>query len=171
MINKNIFIRQAGVKDLGDVLRLNLDLFKKEYKEYDKSLNLRWVYKDGKKYFKDRIIKKDGFVEVVEIDGKIIGYLCGGISEREFYRKKAKYAKLENMFIQDNFRGKGIDARLVKNFIDWCKKNKIGYISVTTSVQNKQAINFYRNTGFKDYNLTLEMIISTQIKTIKTMVP
>lgn len=154
-----VMIRKAGIKDLEDILRLNFDLFKKENKEYDKSLNLDWTYGEGKKYFRDRIIKKDGFAEVAEVERRVIGYICGGISERKFYRKKAKYAELENMLVEDNFRSSGIGTKLTKNFINWCKDNKIDYISVTASAQNKQTVDFYRKFDFKDYSLTLEMNI------------
>ncbi len=113
-MRNNILIKRAGIRDLKDILRLNFDLFKKEQIEYDKSLNLKWTYNEGKKYFKDRIVKKSGFVEVAEVKGKIIGYLCGGISDRLFYRKKAKYAELENMLIErQRNRGK-IGGRFYK---------------------------------------------------------
>lgn len=156
-MKNNFIIRKAEKKDLEDVLRLNFDLFKKEYREYDKSLSLKWTYGVGKKYFKDRITKKDGFVEVVENNNKIIGYMCGGMSERLFYRKKARYAELENMIIDKKLRGKGIGKRLTKDFINWCKKNKADYIFVTAFAKNESALNLYRKSGFKDYNLTLEM--------------
>jgi len=155
---KNEFkIRKATIKDLNDVLRLNFDLFKKEYKEFDKSLDMNNTYsKEGKKYFRDRIIKKDGFVEVLEYKGKIIGYLVGGLSKKVDYRIKAKYAEAENMLIEKEYRGQGLGAKLMKGFISWCKENKVDYISLTASAGNKYAIEFYRSMGFKDYNLTLE---------------
>lgn len=156
-MENDFIIRKAKRRDLEDILRLNFDLFKKEYKEYDKSLNLKWTYGMGKKYFKDRITKNDGFVEVVENNGKIIGYMCGGTVERLFYRKKAKYVELENMLIDKKFRGKGIGKKLTKDFINWCKKNKVNFIFVTAFAKNEPTLNFYRKLGFKDYNLTLEM--------------
>jgi len=157
-MKKDILIRKANIGDIESILKLSSDLFKKEYKEYDKSLNLEWTYNEGKKYFKDRIVKKDGFVEVAEAKGRIIGYLCGGISERKFYRIKAKYAELENMLVEESFRGSGTGTRLTEYFINWCKENKVDYVSVTASAGNNQTINFYRKLGFKDYNLTLEMV-------------
>jgi len=63
-------------------------------------------------------------------------------------------------YTKKKFRGKGLGSKLTKDFIDWCKKNKVNYISVTASNQNKSALNFYRNSGFKDYELTLEMILN-----------
>ncbi|MEK7150328.1 MAG: GNAT family N-acetyltransferase [Patescibacteria group bacterium] len=156
-MENDILIRKADIRDLKDILRLNFDLFKKEHKEYDESLNLEWTYDEGKKYFKNRIVKESGFAEVAEAKGRIIGYLCGGISDKLVYRNTAKYAELENMLVEENFRGVGIGARLTENFINWCKENKVDYISVTASAENKQTVDFYRKLGFKDYTLTLEM--------------
>ncbi len=55
------------------------------------------------------------------------------------------------------FRGKGIGRKLTENFVNWCKKNKVEYITVTAFAKNKQAIDFYRKLGFRDYELDLEM--------------
>ena len=132
MENK-ILVRKAAMADLKDVMNLNFHLFEKEYKEFDKSLDLEWTYKKGRKYFKDRITGKGGFVEVAGNNGKVVGYLCGGISKALPYREKARYAELENMFIVKEFRGKNIGVKLMKDFINWCKENKIDYISVRAS--------------------------------------
>lgn len=156
-MKNNFIIRKARIGDLKDILGLNFNLFKKEYKEYDKSLDLSWTYGLGKKYFKDRIVKRDGFAEVIEIDGKIIGYLCGGIVKGLFYRRKAKYAELENMFIDKKYRGKGLGKKLARDFINWCKRNRVDYISLTAFAKNVQALGLYRKLGFKDYNLSLEI--------------
>jgi len=156
----NFTIRKATIKDLKDILSLHLKLFKNEYQEFDKSLNMNWTYGEGKKCFKDRIIKKSGFVEVVENKRKIVGYLCGGIKKRLSYRKKAKYTELENMFIIKKFRGKGLGTALVTDFINWCKKNKVDYISIAASAQNNLGIRFYKKAGFEEYDLILEMKLS-----------
>ncbi len=153
----NFIFRKATAKDLKAILGLNLDLFKKEYREFDKTLNLKWTYTQGKKYFRDRITKKDGFVEIVENKREIIGYLCGGISQRQSFRRNAKYAGLENMLILKKFRSKGFGAKLTRDFINWCKNNKVNYISVTASAQNKMGIRFYKKQGFKEYDLTLQI--------------
>ena len=163
-MENNFEIRKASIKDLEHILRLNHELFKEEFKKFDKTLNLNWTYsKKAKKYFRERVTKRNGFVEIVENNGKIIGYLCGGISEQlfYFYRQKAKHAELENMMIDKKFRGKNLGTKLSKNFMKWCEKNKIDYISVDASAGNEKTLNFYRKLGFKDYDLTLEMKIKT----------
>lgn len=165
-MKNNFKIRKANIKDLEHILRLNQELFNEEFKKFDKTLNLNWTYSNkAKKYFRERITKRNGFVEIVESDEKIIGYLCGGISEQlfYFYRQKAKHAELENMLIDKKCRGKNLGTKLAKNFVEWCKKNKVDYISVSASAGNKKSLNFYKKLGFKDYDLTLEMKIKSPI--------
>jgi ribosomal protein S18 acetylase RimI-like enzyme len=154
---EEIIIRKATSKDLGDVLRLNFYLFKKEHKEFDKSLNMQWTYgKKGKNYFKKRTSGKEGFCVVAEKSGKLVAYLCGGLNNWG-YREKAVYAELENMIVYKELRGKGIGTKLTKEFFKWCKEKRVKYINVTASAQNTNGIEFYRSLGFKDYNLTLEI--------------
>lgn len=156
---EKIIIRKAETKDLADIFRLNLDLFKKEHKEYDDKLNLNWTYgKVGKGYFKKRIFEKDGFVVVAENDGKIVGYLCGGIKTRPFdYRKIKKYASLENTVVDKKFRNHGIGKKMAGEFLKWCQEKKADCVSVDVKAKNEKAKRFYRKLGFKDYNLFLEI--------------
>lgn len=155
---EKITIRKANIRDLGDILSLNLDLFKREYREYDKRLNLKWTYgKVGKSYFKKRVSGKNGFVLVAEDAGEIIGYLCGSVQKCPYdYRIIRRFAELENMIVNKKFRGKGIGEKLVQKFLKWCKDEKVNVISVNSSIQNEKGIAFYRKMGFKDYSLTLE---------------
>jgi diamine N-acetyltransferase len=156
---EKITIRKANESDLKDILRLNLDLFKKEYKEYDKKLNLKWTYgKMGRTYFKKKISEKNGFTFIAENEGKIIGYLCGSLHKSPYdYRIIKNYAELDNMIVDKKFRGKRIGEKLVKEFLKWCKGKKADCISVNASAQNEKGIEFYRKMGFKDYSLTLEI--------------
>jgi len=155
-----IEIKNATVKDLNDILRLNFELFKKERQEYDKLLDMNWTYTEGKKYFLSRITKKDGFVIVAKYKKKSIGYLCGGVRKMEAYRIQKKYAELENMFLEKKFRGQGLGTKLAQKFFDWCRENKIERVSVSTSFMNNESVRFYEKLGFKGYTIILEMKLS-----------
>lgn len=155
---KDIIIRKAKIKDLDDILRLEYKLFKEIHKKYDKSFNLGWPLSEkGKKYFKDRITKVSGFSEVAEYDGNVIGFLSCSLYKQLFYRKEAKCAWLEDVFIEKKFSGRGIGRNLVKHFIKWCKDKKVRNIFVTTNAKNSKALTFYKKSGFKDYEITLEI--------------
>jgi len=152
-----IIIRNATIEDLEKVQELNLELFKKEHKEFDPLLNLEWTFgEEGTKYYQDRISKDDGCVLVATSNNEIVGYLCGGIIKAEKYRNLPTVAELENTLILKEFRSKGIGKQLYEKFIAWCKTKNVGKIRVEASAQNELAIKFYRNNGFKDYTLILE---------------
>ncbi|TRZ77843.1 GNAT family N-acetyltransferase [bacterium] len=159
MLDKKFTIEKAKKEDLNDILNLNSDLFKKEYKDFDDSMDLDWTSsKEGQNYFSGRISNsEEGCLYVAKFDKKVIGYLCGGIGKTESYRKEAKCAELENMFVKEKFRNQRIGEKLVEKFINWCKEKLVDHASVTASVQNSLAINFYKKSGFEEYNLVLEM--------------
>ena len=157
-INKSdIQIIPASLQHLKEIQKLNKMLFEKEYREYDKRLNLEWTFGEvGTAYYKKRISEKDGCVIVALVDKKIVGYLCGGIAKSYAYRKLPKVAELENMFVLEKYRSYGIGTVLYKAFILWCKTQKVKMVNVHTSAKNTRAIAFYRKQGLKDYTLVLE---------------
>lgn len=153
----NPIIRKADINDLKEVQNLNLSLFKSHI-EYDKQLDLNWPFSnEGTEYFSERISSEDGCVLVAEIQDEIVGYLCGGIREPETYRKIDKAAELENMFINPNHRSKKVGSKLISEFLNWCKSQKVQKVKVEASAQNHLAINFYKKNNFNDYSLSLEL--------------
>lgn len=152
----DIKIRQANINDLNSIQELNNKLFKKEYKEYDSSLEVGWTYSSaGENYFKN-IIKNNYAVVAVDKD-KIIGYLAGNIHMYGSYT--TKLAELENMFVKPEYRNRKIGSKMIEKFINYCKEQGITEIRVTAYLQNEQAIEFYKKHGFQN----LEVILNQKI--------
>lgn len=148
-------IQSATIENLKDIQDLNHQLCIKENKEFDATINPAYpIQKQGEEYFKDKI--KNGCTLIAVVDGKVIGYLVGGISDVEDYRNISKIAEAENMFILEEYRSMGIGKKLLQEFTEWCKSKKAQRIKAVASAQNKRAIEFYRREGFKDYDLVLE---------------
>lgn len=153
----NIFIRKATIEDLQNVQLLNLQLFSKEQKEYDSSLDLQRTFsKVGTKYYQDRILKNNGCVLIAITNDNIVGYLCGSIKKAEDYRKLSNIAELENTFVLEKYRSKGIGQKLYDEFIKWCKEKKASKVRVETFAKNDLTIKFYKNQSLQEYQLTLE---------------
>lgn len=153
-------IREATIKDLPKIQDLNLQLFKKEYAEFDPTLDCEWTYgAAGTDYFKERITKDNGCALVATYDNRIVGYLVGAIINKKEYRKVGKMAELENMFILPKYQRFGIGSKIFNEFKAWCKSKQVVRIKVVASAQNAQGINFYRKNGFSDHDLTLEQNI------------
>jgi GNAT superfamily N-acetyltransferase len=156
-MRNDILFRKATVADLKDIQRLNHALFVKENSEFGSLLYKKYPYsRAAKGYFLWRIgIRRSGFVEVALYRKKIVGYLCGGLSRRKNFFIPAKYAEIENFFVESKHRGKGIGTTLVADFIRWCKDKNVDYVSVTASVKNKNGLNLYRRFGLRDTDITL----------------
>ncbi len=149
-------IEQATIDDLKDIQNLNFLLFKKEHDEFDNTLNCEWTMsEEGKKYFTARI--NGGCLLVARVDNKIVGYLNGGIhNKKTSHRTIPVFAELENMFVLDEYRNKGIGTKLYLAFENWCKSKGAQRIQLFAFSRNIAGINFYRKNGLDEYGVVLE---------------
>lgn len=152
---KGVKTRRARPSELKIIQDLNYTLFQSD-KERDEFLNHRWPYiKDGKEYFKKRIAGKNGICLVAEVDGKVVGYLAGGLKKVRSWRP-VKRTELENMLVIEKFRSKGIGDKLVKEFLKWSKEKGVKRAQVVAYVTNVRAIKFYKRMGFAPESISLE---------------
>ncbi len=152
-----MIIRQATLKDFNALQELEHQLFLKEFKDYDLTLNCNWLFsEEGIKDLKTYITKKSQCAFIAEENNKLLGYLMGSIQKAQSWRKTMKKAKLESFFVLKEFRNQSIGSKLNKAFNNWCTENKVNLVEVVVSAQNEAATRFYRKDGFKDYELTLE---------------
>ncbi|MEA2064723.1 MAG: GNAT family N-acetyltransferase [Patescibacteria group bacterium] len=150
-------IKFATIENLKDIQKLNLMLFKKEFDEYDKTLNCEWTFADdGENHFKKRIIKNDSCALVAYTNNKIVGYLVGSIQKKSSSRILPIFAELENMFVLDNYRCNQIGNKLFKSFIDWCKSKNVKKLRVIAYAMNIRAIKFYKKNNLVERSLILE---------------
>jgi len=156
---KNVNIKVAGMADLEVIQRLYFLLFKKEQKDFDSTLNINWPFStDGEKYFREVLSGKIGCAWLAVLNNRVIGYLIGVVKEGvPTSRSIKKRVVLDNMFVLEEFRDKGVGRSLVKEFISWAKREGADNLRVTAFAGNQRAIKFYRRCGFKDYNHTLEI--------------
>lgn len=152
---KDIIIRQATLSDLKSIQKLNYELFKLENENFDPTLIVDWpLSEEGKNYFEDLI--KNEYVIIAIEDENIIGYLAGTINEKGSY-ELIQYGEINNMLVDNNYRGFGVGKQLINCFKEYCKSKSIKNLKVVASAKNKKAIDFYKKQGFEDFNLTLTM--------------
>ncbi len=126
-------------------------------KDFDNTLNCEWTFsKDGEEYFKEHLTNENYCVFLAYCDNQIVGYLAGGLAKKGSKRIINNLAELGNMMVLEEFRTKGIGAKLYQAFLEWCKLKGVGRLRVVASAQNLRGINFYRKNGFTDYDLILE---------------
>jgi GNAT superfamily N-acetyltransferase len=149
-----ITVRLAKTEELKQVQDLNHQLFLSDARHFD-DLNINWPYEEGERYFRDRIAGKGGVCLVAEKDGAIVGYVMGGWSHLNFSAYKGKRAELENIYVVEGERNKGVGARLVKELFEWCRQNGATHVMVDAYAPNLRAIQFYESQGFEPYSNVL----------------
>jgi len=94
------------------------------------------------KYFKRY---PQGFI-VAEDRGKILGYAIGEMRNRVPAKRVGEFVSLA---VKPEFRKKGIGRELTNFLINLFEKEGVKNISLNVRAENKIAISFYKNLGFK----------------------
>lgn len=54
-----------------------------------------------------------------------------------------------DVFVEEEFRGKGVGKLLLEKAEDYCRKSGYSRIALSVSATNNTAINLYRRTGYQ----------------------
>jgi GNAT superfamily N-acetyltransferase len=135
----NIKIRKATKKDSNDVIRLIKELA--DFEKLDPPDR-----KATKNLVKD-IYKKNSPIKVLVAEHKkqLIGYAFYFYTYSTFLAKKTLY--LEDIYVSNNFRGKGTGKIFFDEIIKKAKKNKCGRMEWHVLDWNENAIKFYKKLG------------------------
>ncbi|MBD3259539.1 GNAT family N-acetyltransferase [Candidatus Woesearchaeota archaeon] len=118
-----------------------IDKLDKKYFRSQKHYNLlnRWI-KDRKR-----------LILVAEEKGKIIAFFNSYIMERAPFLQKVGY--MAEGYVDPKHRRQGTAAMLVTRTRDWFRKNKLKWIVLSTHSLDKGANRFWRNRGYKAFNI------------------
>jgi len=136
-------IRRANINDSSKLNELLTKLIKDE-KKYDNNINENYVVNS---YYEYIIPKEHNIILIAESSNKIIGYLYGYIID-DGSTVINKVAKMDALFIEEEYRHFGIGSSLINEFKKIIKKENIKYIEVSVCNDNKDAISVYKNNGF-----------------------
>ncbi len=155
-----LIIRKATADDLSYVQQLCDELIQVS-NTFDPHYNLRWSFEpDGIKYLTSRIFDIQCVCFLAIWEERIVGYVTGAVLPIRLWRP-IKQIELENLYIQKNYRKKGIGTRLVKELFLWGKEQKAQRVVVTTEAIDKHAIAFYQRNNFSPLHLKLEAVLDT----------
>ena len=137
-----ITVRPAERSDSNEILRLINELA-----EFEK---LAPPDSNGKRrLINDAFSEKPLFnVLLAESNNNILGYAFYFFTYSSFLARKTLY--LEDIFISQEFRNKGIGKLFFKNLLKIAKKNKCGRMEWVVLDWNKNAIEFYTKLGAEE---------------------
>jgi ribosomal protein S18 acetylase RimI-like enzyme len=90
--------------------------------------------------------KAKNIILIAEDKRKIIGFVSASLIDYAFYR----YGYIEELFVEENSRGKGAGAYLIRSIVREMKRMGANTLFVTTEKSNKGAIGLYKKSGFLD---------------------
>lgn len=130
-------IREAGREDMPQVLELI-----KELAAYEKASNEVTITVED--------LEKEGFEEgnfkcfVADVEGKIEGM---ALVYFRFSTWKGRTVHLEDLIVREKMRGTGLGGALYQRVVQYGYDNGVKRVEWVVSEGNKNAIQFYENTG------------------------
>lgn len=158
-LKNKIFIREMEFEDLKNVFELGETLFTAE----------KWtnLYRTWDEYeIMERFISDGDLCLVAENDdGKIVGFAIGSVIQKR--RSAWSYGYLIWIGIDTNLKNLGIGKKLINRMIKLFKAKKARILIADTSIENQDAIHFFKKIGLKheEGHIYLSMNLSKGKKT------
>ncbi len=122
----DFLIRRFRVEDLPEVARLVESAFRERY-DPQMYINLHQSWPDG--------------LQVVEHEGRLIGFLLGMISG-------PRQARVLLLAVEPTYRNLGLGSRLLNSFLDAARALPADVVTLEVRMSNQRALVFYYRLGF-----------------------
>ncbi len=148
-----IIIKSATIENLDILLTFEQGIIDAErpFDETLKSGNIN--YYD----LREMILDSEIEVAIALVDSKIVGSGYAKIMEAKPYYTFSKYAYLGFMYTHMNFRGLGINSRIIEYLKEWCVSKNISEMRLDVYDINLSAIKAYEKFGFKRDMVTMRI--------------
>ena len=148
-------IRKATIKDFEKLKKIKI-LSKKEELKYSETLKpiveTKHIYYE---YLRLDLTKPNRAIFIAEEDNKVTGIiLCKFFKPLRIVKHNIK-GHISNLYILKEYRKKGVAKKLVKEAIEWLKKQNVPHISLEIHTENLPAQSLYHNFGFKNYTIKM----------------
>ncbi len=144
---ENIVIRNAVLDDLPVLLEFEQELIKAE-RPFDPTIRPDPVnYYNLSDYISDETIK----VVVAQHRDQVVGSGYAMRKKARPYLDHKEYAYLGFMYVSPEFRGKGINQRIIHNLLDWARGQGLHEVRLTVYHDNLPAIKAYEKSDLQSH--------------------
>ena len=152
---KDIHVRPALLEELPTLLEFEQGIITAE-RPYDPTLaNNPISYYD----IKAMIESENAEVVVAIVDDKVVASAYAKIVEAKPYFKHSHYAYLGFMFTEPEYRGQGINRKIIEYLNIWAKSKNLNEVRLQVYDENDSAVRAYEKAGLKKYMVTMRMEI------------
>ncbi|MEX0315313.1 MAG: GNAT family N-acetyltransferase [Allomuricauda sp.] len=153
MAHADFILREATSEDLPVLLHFEQELIKAE-RPFDVTIR-----EDPVSYYDigQMIPDEDSCVVVVEHDGKIVASGYAQTRRARHYLDHEYYSYLGFMFTLPEFRGKGLNSKIIRALRDWSSRKGLKEMRLTVYDGNDPAIKAYEKVGFKKHIIEMRL--------------
>jgi len=105
----------------------------------------------------EKIASDDSEVAVVEVDGLVVGSGFAIKNLSKAYVQDTHHTYLGFMYVRPDYRGRGLNKRLLEHLSAWAKANDLREIRLTVYSDNAPAIRAYEKAGFTSHILEMRL--------------
>lgn len=144
---EKVRVRHAGVEDLQQIVKLSKKLGKDEStmdsmisslpSEFQKPT---WILKNIK--------GENTVVFVAEVNGKIVGYSLGWVSQPWAYKGKRGY--ICDCFVEKTYRRRGIGRALIEAMLNWFVDKGVECVEADVYSSNTPSLMLFKGLGFEE---------------------
>ena len=103
--------------------------------------------------FQQLLCKNDACIFLAKSDGKTVGFAqCQLRFDYVEGTQTSPVGYLEGIFVEQNFRGKGIAKQLLANCQSWAKENGCSEFASDCELSNTTSQSFHKSAGFVEAN-------------------
>ena len=146
----NLTFKKATIKDLDLIYNFMLSQAEEE-RVYLDNLDKKEI-KDlfyTKLEIRKILSSKDNFLLIAQLNKKPIGCGLAKIEKSSKWNKYSKQGYLGMLYVNKEYRNKGIAKRLQEERIKWLKSKGIKFVTTWVLLNNKPALNLIKKRGFK----------------------
>ncbi|WP_448550069.1 GNAT family N-acetyltransferase [Thalassotalea fusca] len=157
MMNKtqNVMYREATPSDIEALLGLEQKVV-----EAERPFNQQ-ISESGVTYYdlSELIANVSSLLLVGECQSQIVATGYVDIRQSKSSLKHAKHGYLGFMYVEPEFRGQGINKKILDKLIDWAKERNIRDFYLDVYAENSAAIKAYEKAGFKSSLIEMQLTI------------
>lgn len=150
---EQIILRTAKPDDLETLLQFEQGVISAE-RPFDSTLKPGNInYYDLKEMMEDPAIE----IIVAQSGNEIIASGYARIENAKLYLKHSKHAYFGFMYVRPDYRGKGVNQKIIKALQQWSAAKGISEIRLDVYYENVPAIKAYEKAGFSKHMIEMRM--------------
>ncbi len=110
-------------------------------------------------WLRNQIGIQSSIILVAKENNQVIGFLSGFVKYLFPWYVIKRVGHISFMFIDENYRRKGVGKELLREAKKWFKVQGLTYMELYVNENNQKGVSFWKSRGFSDFQKFLRMRI------------